>query len=105
IRLALHGGRAGVGALLVLLAGAAAAADAADHPSADDDGRAAERRQDFTLRDDWHHLPEAPALRAERRQFGRAAPKRGGGSRLGPRGLRREKAGSVAARAQHEAAG
>src|SRR5206468_2926413 len=61
--------------------------------------------QTVTLRYDRHHLPEAPALGAERRQFGRAAPERGRGRRLGARRLRREEAGAVAARAQDETPG
>src|SRR5213593_4519362 len=75
-------GRAGVGALLVLLSGPAATADSADHPATLHDGRAAERRQYLALKDRRNSRPEA-ALGDEVGQLARPPLERGRRHRLG----------------------
>ena len=59
----LHRRRAGVGALLVLLAGAATAADGADHPAGPHDRSAARRGERLAVEDHRHRLPERRTLR------------------------------------------
>src|SRR5213083_1632647 len=97
----LHRDRAGVGALLVLLARAAAAAYPPDDLAAEDDGRSAERRQDLALEHRRHDGPEA-ALRHHLRQLLVRSLEGGGRHRLGARRLRREEARAVAAGAQDQ---
>src|SRR5262249_56884058 len=73
----LHGGRARVGALLVLLTRPTTAADGADHRATHGDGRGAEGGQHLTLEYRGHHHPEA-ALSHHLRQLLVPAPEGGG---------------------------
>jgi hypothetical protein len=78
-----QGGGAGVGALLILLAGATAAADGADHPSATHDRRGAGGGQGLALEDHRHRFPERRALGSQLGQLGGGATEGGGRHGLG----------------------
>ena len=69
----LHRRRAGVGALLVLLAGAPAAADGADHPAGPHDRSATRGGERLAVEDHRHRLPERRALGGQLGQLGGGA--------------------------------